>query len=126
VSYIVDSSDVDNANYQLATSLTLPAQLLDFSMVVWLHVNSAGVESSDARLPSARSSSTATATRRRSLRRDVCHEGQRSRSDLHRVNQTLNLLPSMRSAVPRYIITPALRLTVNPRWRHCRGLAPGP
>jgi len=30
-SYIVDSSDVDNANYQLATSLTLPStNFLDF------------------------------------------------------------------------------------------------
>ncbi|MGA9625863.1 MAG: phage tail protein, partial [Bryobacteraceae bacterium] len=52
-SYIVDSSDVDNANYQLATSLTLPStNFLDFSMVVGgFTVNSAGVESSDASAP---------------------------------------------------------------------------
>jgi hypothetical protein len=118
-SYIVDSSDVDNANYQLATSLTLPStNFLDFSMVVCgFTVNSAGVESSDASAPIREifiygdgyaQAFIAAATYAMKANDHVL--------TFNGVNQTLNLLPS--NAIrrfPRYIIHAGTgALTVNP------------
>jgi hypothetical protein len=118
-SYIVDSSDVDNANYQLATSLTLPStNFLDFSMVVGgFTVNSAGVESSDASAPIreifiygdgyAQAFIAAATYAMKANDHVLTFTG---------VNQTLNLLPS--NAIrrfPRYIIHAGTgSLTVNP------------
>jgi hypothetical protein len=118
-SYIVDSSDVDNANYQLATSLTLPStNFLDFSMVVaGFTVNSAGVESSDASAPIreifiygdgyAQAFIAAATYAMKANDHVLTFTG---------VNQTLNLLPS--NAIrrfPRYIIHAGTgALTVNP------------
>jgi hypothetical protein len=118
-SCIVDSSDVDNANYQLATSLTLPStNFLDFSMVVCgFTVNSAGVESSDASAPIreifiygdgyAQAFIAAATYAMKANDHVLTFTG---------VNQTLNLLPS--NAIrrfPRYIIHAGTgALTVNP------------
>jgi hypothetical protein len=118
-SYSVDSSDVDNANYQLATSLTLPStNFLDFSMVVGgFTVNSAGVESSDASAPIreifiygdgyAQAFIAATTYAMKANDHVLTFTG---------VNQTLNLLPS--NAIrrfPRYIIHAGTgALSVNP------------
>jgi hypothetical protein len=118
-SCIVDSSDVDNANYQLATSLTLPStNFLDFSMVVGgFTVNSAGVESSDASAPIreifiygdgyAQAFIAAATYAMKANDHVLTFTG---------VNQTLNLLPS--NAIrrfPRYIIHAGTgALSVNP------------
>ena len=118
-SYIVDSSDVANANYQLATSLTLPStNFLDFSMVVGgFTVNSAGVESSDASAPIreifiygdgyAQAFIAAATYAMKANDHVLTFTG---------VNQTLNLLPS--NAIrrfPRYIIHAGTgALSVNP------------
>jgi hypothetical protein len=118
-SYSVDSSDADNANYQLATALTLPTtNFLDFSMVVGgFTVNSSGLESPDASAPVrmvyiygngyVQAFITATTYDMKANDHVLTFTG---------VNQTLNLPPS--DAIrrfPRYVIhAGAGSLTVNP------------
>jgi hypothetical protein len=120
-SYGVGSSDAHNANYQLATSLTLPAtNFLDYSMVVCgVTENSSGMESSEASAPVRMVYIYGTGY----VQAFISAATYDMKANDHvltfaGVNQTLNLLPS--DAIrrfPRYIIHAGVGpLVVNPAY----------
>jgi hypothetical protein len=120
-SYSVGSSDMDNANYEVATSLTLPTtNFLDFSMVVGgFTENSAGLESSDASAPVRMVYIYGTGY----VQAFISTTTYAMKANDHvltftGVNQTLSLLPSEAiRRFPRYIIHAGLGpLVVNPAY----------